>query len=67
MNPKLKELFNALNNEIKNNKEKNNFISEENEESDLSYKWPVKMDINIDIALDILLLCQKQLSGALQD
>ena len=55
INTKFTELFNTLNNEIKNKKENNNFNREENEESDSSYKWPIKIDINIDDAIYILL------------
>jgi len=55
INPKLTELFNALNNKIKNKKENNNFNSEEKEETDSFYKWPIKIDINTDDVINILL------------
>ena len=55
INTKFTELFNTLNNEIKNKKENNNFNSEENEKSDSSYKWPIKIEINIDDVIYILL------------
>ena len=55
INPKFTEIFNVLNNEIKNKKENNNFNREENDESDSSYKWPIKIDINIDDVIDIFL------------
>ena len=58
INPKLEELFNALNNEIKNSyKENDNSTNKGNkqEEEEDSSELPINIKIDIDIALDILL------------